>query len=316
MDLIEVQRRRSTRAATVESSRKVSQRANPERVQAARQAVFNTVELLENILVYLPFRSIIASQSVCKQFQEIVVKSKAIHRKLFLIVDEKPQNWRRVQVRPEPDGYEFRKLEPDAPTPSFGRFPISQMYFMRAFKAPKNLTPVRLNPLLKQDRFRQNGDGFLPDHSGNSAYRTLMEPKETCNLVHNMHRQSDNEALWRKMYLCDPPCTSAETRFTFEVQREPRRSATVKFEISDSNGITFGSLFDQAMRAKILDKDGKKCAGDHGIAEHYVKELERLHERPAYIKCSDSFTYGTFITLNGVVIPTEDEWRAVEVAAS
>lgn len=60
----------------------------------SRQAVFRTAELLENILVHLPAKTIFGCQRVSRQFRDVIATSAAIRYKLFLkISDEEPQLW-------------------------------------------------------------------------------------------------------------------------------------------------------------------------------------------------------------------------------
>ncbi|TKA58976.1 hypothetical protein B0A55_10563 [Friedmanniomyces simplex] len=48
------------------------------------QAVFNTAELLENILLHMPAKSVFGAQRVCRQFRDVVATSVQLQRKLFL----------------------------------------------------------------------------------------------------------------------------------------------------------------------------------------------------------------------------------------
>ena len=57
----------------------------------AVQAVFNTAELLENILVHVEFYTLITAQRVCTQFRDTVASSTAIKQKLFLSAEDKQE---------------------------------------------------------------------------------------------------------------------------------------------------------------------------------------------------------------------------------
>ena len=62
---------------------------------AARRAVFETAELLENIIMQLPPRKIFVIQRVCKQFRDIVATSVKLQQRLFLRSDgTEAQEWR------------------------------------------------------------------------------------------------------------------------------------------------------------------------------------------------------------------------------
>lgn len=57
----------------------------PRRVtNSTREAVFNTAELLEQIFLHLPAKTIYGSQRVCRQFRDIVQMSVELQQKLFL----------------------------------------------------------------------------------------------------------------------------------------------------------------------------------------------------------------------------------------
>ncbi|KAI6893850.1 hypothetical protein KC318_g12377 [Hortaea werneckii] len=62
---------------------------------AARRAVFETAELLENVFIQLPPRKIFVIQRVCKQFRDIVATSVKLQQRLFLRSDgTEAQEWR------------------------------------------------------------------------------------------------------------------------------------------------------------------------------------------------------------------------------
>ncbi|KAK5723749.1 hypothetical protein LTR15_005449 [Elasticomyces elasticus] len=54
------------------------------KVDGTLQAVFNTVELLESILLHLSAKQVFGIQRVCKQFRDIVATSILLQQKLFL----------------------------------------------------------------------------------------------------------------------------------------------------------------------------------------------------------------------------------------
>ena len=51
---------------------------------AARQAVFGTSELLEQIILYLPMKTIFGIQRVCQKFRNVIATSPEIQTKMFL----------------------------------------------------------------------------------------------------------------------------------------------------------------------------------------------------------------------------------------
>lgn len=59
----------------------------------ARNAVFDTIELLEEILVRLPFKNLFLVQRVSRRFQEVITTSFQIQQKMFLRQREREKSW-------------------------------------------------------------------------------------------------------------------------------------------------------------------------------------------------------------------------------
>lgn len=53
-------------------------------IDAPRQAALNTTEILENIISYLPNRTVLGVQRVCRQWRDVIAGSPTIQDKLFL----------------------------------------------------------------------------------------------------------------------------------------------------------------------------------------------------------------------------------------
>lgn len=89
-------------------------------VDGPRQAVFKTAELLENILVHLPQKTIFGCQRVSRQFRDVVATSMTIRHKLFLSVsEEEPQRWAMQSDQTPPFPFwaagDVRFVAPSAP---------------------------------------------------------------------------------------------------------------------------------------------------------------------------------------------------------
>jgi hypothetical protein len=100
---------------------------------APRQAALNTTEILENILSYLPNRTVFGVQRVCRQWRDAIAVSPTIQDELFLrLRGQTPETW----LLTNPEEKKFRVAAPaDIESPSevnFGQRPL----FM----------PVTLNP--------------------------------------------------------------------------------------------------------------------------------------------------------------------------
>ena len=172
--------------------------------------------------------------------------------------------------------------------------------------------PVRLNPLLRAgSNIECMKCQYSPLLQRSPVHQASLTNKVVCHLKDNMHDLLSGEASWRKMYLCDPPCTTARAWINFEVQRSPRYFAVVRLTVKDPDGITFGTLFDRALQAVVHQSGNKKGPPVSGLAEDYVRLLEATLKRKAYVKASGRIDFGTSITLYGVMIPSEDQWRQV-----
>ncbi|KAK4493805.1 hypothetical protein PRZ48_014990 [Zasmidium cellare] len=68
--------------------------------RAARDAVLNTAELLENVLLHLPARQIFTVKRVSRRFKAAVEKSTDIQVKLLLRLQEPEEKWRVIGRRP------------------------------------------------------------------------------------------------------------------------------------------------------------------------------------------------------------------------
>ena len=167
--------------------------------------------------------------------------------------------------------------------------------------APNEVTAVQLNPLLVLESFPKDP-------------RILTKNGTACHLKTDL-QDLRTIASRRNMFLSNPPCTTVHAEVAFETQRDSGRSAGVSLDIIDMNGITFGSLVDLAMKTPISELDGEEAAADQGVAQDYIRQLERISKRRAYLKATRRFDYGTAINFDGTVVPTEAEWRQVEQAS-
>jgi hypothetical protein len=256
------------------------------------------------------FYSLLRAQRVCTQFRDAIASSIAIKQKLFLVVDQMQDRW--VVVGNSYKKLRFMQLTDDTTLPPPA--PIIVPGILSPLITPKELYPVRINPILE---YRQpyNTSRHTVDSEEPDPLFALMRGCPRYYLRHDLHGYSSG-ASWRRMYLCNPPCTRLKADVTFEVKRSPEHSTTVQVDIEELSGITFGTLVDRALEAPCMGKNGKKCAGSEEPAAVYVEELERLNGRPVYVRVSlQSGVAGTTIRLRGVVAPSEKQWREVAAAA-
>jgi hypothetical protein len=303
----DAQPRRSTR---IKSNPKPEHKptATRRRSSTATHAVLNTTELLENILIYVPFRTLITSQRVCSLWRDTVNQSTQIKQKLFLLPQPIVDRWAIVGTTST--DLHFTRITPTTILPH--PLTISNFWSQESI-SPQTLYPVRLNPLLVERRFHpavRNGP------SDRVAYQAFFSGCFFVGLAQDLQRNYSAPS-WRNMYLCDPPCTKLEACITFESSKAPVHSLTVSFDLEAPDGITFGLLLDRAVEADMTSRDGKKCSkGSYGYspANQYLEQLEALHQRPAYVQSDNRLE--TELRLKGVVAPSEEQWEAVSRAAT
>ncbi|KAK4618055.1 hypothetical protein CLAFUW4_12322 [Fulvia fulva] len=85
--------KRQTSAATTSTPSRVLRSVKAQTTAAARDAVFKTTELLENILIQLPPMNIIQVQRVSKLFKEVIENSPTAHKLLSPEVKSESKHW-------------------------------------------------------------------------------------------------------------------------------------------------------------------------------------------------------------------------------
>ena len=94
------------------------------------------------------------------------------------------------------------------------------------------------------------------------------------------------------------------------MKSKPTVSGSVNHEVTDPNGLTLGSLIDAVLRDKTDSRYYTRCRGldmEKARLETVFASLERESGKKVMIDPAD-----TRILLLAVVLPTEDEWDAVE----
>jgi hypothetical protein len=124
---------RPTKRPRINHETKVQDRTTE--ADASRQAVLQTNELLENILMFLPPTQLFADQRVCKQWHDVIASCPQLQKRMFLRVDEvPPQTW----------GFKTEYSNPDPSTRSELR-----RFHDRLPSLPwRQVTPVILSPHL------------------------------------------------------------------------------------------------------------------------------------------------------------------------
>ena len=258
-----------------------------------RQAVFNTAELLEQILLSLPAKKVFICQRVSRQFRDIVATSAAIQQHLFL----RPSGMKKST-------WITRSTAPAGPYSYWGR---QYVYFEACDESEpesdigpaKKYMPARLSPLLSIDQrapFEQSAQRIFAMGGDRVVITFPMQLRES-------------SFSWRETYLTDPPCTSVMVNLRWTFPR-PKSEGTRSCQVNDPNGITLGAVIDA-----VLQEKGSFGYRTHGrwewvpdsTVDDIIKALGETKRKRAVLER----TYSS-IELQGVVIPDENEWQAVK----
>jgi hypothetical protein len=154
------------------------QREEVETTDAACKAVFETAELLENILIHLPPREIFKVQRVSRRFRDTSVNSILLRQKMFLRLRSRPTLWRLPRT----------------------------LHIVTQKKRHRHVvTPVVLSPFLKSWGYGQ----FEED--GQTVVKFPVNPLTGQPQPFSM----DSSIL--NTYFCDPPCRDVQLNLDYRI---------------------------------------------------------------------------------------------------
>ena len=194
----------------------------PRGMDCAASEVLRLPELLEIILLHLPQREILLAQRVSRSFRESVEGSIRLQRALFFAPDYK---------------LEGRESNAYSATSRPGEKPENNRLLLRAF--PANYPTVSLvimheAPTANELDLGRRGS----EHRSWDVCVSLPADKlPICS-----EAVSYPEASWRKMLLCQPPCSTLHLARRYQKSTRPA--------ITRDGGITMGDLFDDTACAK------------------------------------------------------------------
>ena len=251
---------------------------------AARRAVFETAELLENIFMQLPPRKIFVIQRVCKQFRDIVATSVKLQQRLFLRSDgTEAQEWRVAA-----------KYNADAPNDDrlrTYRF-VKSTYIPGADeKLGVAFTPVRLGLALEVEELEY----------GESASLSYPLAEQCVDFRQEMNCQGQSSLA--NTYLTHPPMQQGTLHVAFSFKSDSHTHYIGRIEVSKAEGLKIAdvlrairySRFPHISRYRSATQEGRyfknvslqDITGDEVAVEHASMELP------------------------GCIAPTEQEWAAM-----
>ncbi|OQO10423.1 hypothetical protein B0A48_03719 [Cryoendolithus antarcticus] len=202
---------------------------------AAGHAVFATTELVEIILLHLPFFSLVAVQRVSTAFRDCVARSHKLQTKLFLEPSKDPPERWVAEGRRQHDGLvQWRFAE---------EHHVDGDWCDTLPDDPSRVeTPHLLCPILDHEECAITHLGKV--HACNASIDApFLRSRPDFNLA--------SPGSWCNMYVTDPPCTKIWIEIKYKCWSNARRiSREVRFRasriVSNANGITFGELFERA----------------------------------------------------------------------
>lgn len=256
-------------------------------LDAPRRAVFNTAELLEIILLFLPARSVYSACRVSQQWNALVRTSIAIQQKLLIKPSTPKQAW---QV----SNHDCSVVPAETP-------PLLELN--TDTETPVVVNPVIINPLLAAP-YESLGCLIAPCPVWDTVKLTISD--KTMNKM-NLGRPARSSLLSQ---LTDPPCQKVVIKRRWQSKekvepggREIRDTGYMRWAVQKSaqDGVTFGDLF------HALQSRG---SNHHHPTTSQANSSGTLNTGPN--GAHEWLKIGVFdleIYLYGVVVPPEGFWR-------
>jgi hypothetical protein len=177
-------------------------------IDGPRRAAFNTTEILEKILRYLPNRTIFGVQRVCRQWKDTINGSPTIQDKLFIRLRGKtPETW--ILTNPtsfdqfHSADFDIRSVEKNFRVPTAAEMKLAEEKVQVNFERVPLFMPMTLNPLLSW--WDVAGQLIEEDPVEHAARHTAG-----ANFTHFAKHGSS-----RATFISDPPCKEIKVSMHF-----------------------------------------------------------------------------------------------------
>lgn len=180
------------------TSLRITMPVAPDRSTSAASSVFAVNELLEMVLLLLPFKDILLSQAVCRQWKENIESSKKLQQSLSLRPIEARWAWLY-------DGTHNNGLD-DTSRPAQGnprRKPMSG--FFRKVAPDFTLSPAQVENGLFSVRMSGHLHPLCKLRHRYSTFRSTKPEVEICTLRRALPSSEHAEPSWGQMLWCQPP---------------------------------------------------------------------------------------------------------------
>ncbi|KAK3642881.1 hypothetical protein LTR56_010478 [Elasticomyces elasticus] len=218
------------------------------KVDGTLQAVFNTAELLESILLHLSAKQVFGIQRVCKQFRDIVATSILLQQKLFLRTS-RVDSGNMLAVK-------YGELV-TLPT----KIICPKLAMADSIARPNTLH-------LARPATHWNGMTELTTIGGRRAVDRLTGYGEILTLEPHRHEIKRGMAVtgdgsWKSMYPADHPCQRARVYVHWSIDTKPRTYGCMRCSeaiTEDPRGFTLGGLVAKAVTDVLLCMDVEEDA--------------------------------------------------------
>ena len=257
-------------------------------------------------------------QRVCRQFHDLIGTSTVIQQKLFLkLSGGERQTW--IARSSLADGRFAWAVPPDLHFESDSESRRDVESRKDQIWVPARLNPMHVLPdkLCIESRLTVLAMFRLPilesrfNHTAGAAKRVWGTGGETVCLSFELRPEAAGS--WRNTFLTDPPTRSAWVHLAVHAGNTTKKLGDKSFNVKrsdDENGLTLGAIIDAAFTDKgggIL-RTGSRCETLQDVTlDDLIQKLGVTGRKPA--KCD---SYYTTICLEGIVIPSEEEWASVK----
>ncbi|KAI6842891.1 Arp2/3 complex 16 kDa subunit ARPC5 [Hortaea werneckii] len=258
---------------------------------AARRAVFDTAELLENILMQLPPRKIFVIQRVCKPFRDIVATSVKLQQRLFLRSDGgETQEW-RVAAKDNPDF-------PNSDWLTTYRFVKSTYIAGADEELGVAFKPVRLGHTLE----RPHRAGEFKKSRGFYPRTQWVEFRRKINYF--------GDSSLAKTYLTQPPVQQAILHMTLSLKSESRMYYSGRIEVRNADGLKIADVLRAIRCSRFSYIDRHRTSTQAAKFFKDVSLQDVTGDESLFDKNEVSLEYAS-MELPGCLAPRETEWAGM-----
>ncbi|KXT05508.1 hypothetical protein AC578_3691 [Pseudocercospora eumusae] len=208
---------------------------------ASRRAVFDTVELLENILVHLTMFEIVRCRRVSSQFRDCINGSTTIAEKLFLKPTKDIEVWTRTRHGTQTN---FTRSTESA-SAVMSKLPTDLRGVPRSHLSSISLVILpELCPLLTGPCNRRYSSGVSISKRDRT---TFSVSKSTLRIFESLINNQTIQSEPAKMYLSEAPCNAITVDMVWETEHIRAKS---EFEIRRDAPVTLGDVVSSMLQAE------------------------------------------------------------------